>query len=66
MFALVFIVDDGLKTVPLGLMTFSGALREQNTVIMAGVIISAVPMILLFLLTQKQFIRGLAAGGVKG
>lgn len=66
MFALVFIIDDGLKTVPLGLMTFSGALREQNTVIMAGVIMSAIPMILLFLLTQRQFIRGLAVGGVKG
>ncbi len=66
MFALTFIIDDGLKTIPLGLMTFAGALREQWTVVMAGLIISAIPMILLFLLTQKQFIRGLAAGGVKG
>jgi raffinose/stachyose/melibiose transport system permease protein len=47
-------------------MAFSGALREQWTVVMAGLIISALPMILLFLLTQRQFIRGLAAGGIKG
>jgi raffinose/stachyose/melibiose transport system permease protein len=66
MFALTFIIDDDLKTIPLGLMSFAGALREQWTVVMAGLIISAIPMILLFLLTQKQFIRGLAAGGVKG
>ena len=66
MFALTFIVDESLKTIPLGLMSFAGALREQWTVVMAGLIISAIPMILLFLLTQKQFIRGLAAGGVKG
>lgn len=66
MFALTFIVDEDLKTIPLGLMSFAGALREQWTVVMAGLIISAIPMIVLFLLTQKQFIRGLAAGGIKG
>jgi raffinose/stachyose/melibiose transport system permease protein len=66
MFALTFIVSDNLKTMPLGLMSFAGALREQWTVVMAGIIISAIPMIVLYLLTQKQFIRGLAAGGIKG
>jgi raffinose/stachyose/melibiose transport system permease protein len=66
MFALTFILDDKLKTIPLGLMTFSGALREEWTVVMAGLIISAIPMIVLYLVTQKQFIRGLAAGGIKG
>lgn len=66
MFALTFIINDKLKTVPLGLMSFSGALREEWTVVMAGLIISAIPMIVLYLLTQKQFIRGLTAGGIKG
>ena len=66
MFALTFIIDDKLKTVPLGLMTFSGALREEWTVVMAGLIISAIPMMVLYIITQKQFIRGLAAGGIKG
>ncbi|MEN6298514.1 MAG: carbohydrate ABC transporter permease [Anaerolineaceae bacterium] len=66
MFGLTFITSDKLKTVPVGLMAFSGALREQYTVIMAGLIISALPMILLYLLTSKQFIRGLAAGGLRG
>lgn len=66
MFALTFVINDKLKTVPLGLMTFSGALREEWTVVMAGLIISALPMIILYILTQKQFIRGLAAGGIKG
>ena len=66
MFGLTFVTSDKLKTIPVGLMAFGGALREQYTVIMAGVIISSLPMIILFLTTQKQFIRGLAAGGVKG
>ena len=66
MFGLTFITNDNLKTVPVGLMAFSGALREQYTVVMAGLIISAIPMVILYLLTQKQFIRGLAAGGLRG
>lgn len=66
MFALTFVLNEKIKTVPLGLMTFSGALREEWTVVMAGLIISAVPMIVLYLITQRQFIRGLAAGGIKG
>lgn len=66
MFGLTFITSEKLKTIPVGLMAFSGALREQYTVIMAGIIISALPMIILFLATQRQFIRGLAAGGLRG
>ncbi len=66
MFGLTFITSDKLKTIPVGLMAFSGALREQYTVVMAGLIISAMPMVILYLLTQKQFIRGLAAGGLRG
>jgi raffinose/stachyose/melibiose transport system permease protein len=66
MFGLTFITSDKLKTVPVGLMAFSGALREQYTVIMAGLIISAIPMIILYMLTKRQFIAGLAAGGLRG
>lgn len=66
MFALTFVINDNLKTLPLGLMSFAGALREQWTVVMAGIVISSIPLIALYLLTQKQFIRGLAAGGIKG
>lgn len=57
MFALTFVINDNLKTLPLGLMSFAGALREQWTVVMAGIVISSIPMIALYLLTQKQFIR---------
>jgi len=66
MFGLTFITSEKLKTIPVGLLAFSGALREKYTVIMAGIIISALPMIILFLITQRQFIRGLAAGGLRG
>ncbi len=66
MFGLTFVTSDKFKTIPVGLMAFGGALREQYTVIMAGIIMSALPMVILFLLAHKNFIRGLTVGGVKG
>lgn len=66
MFALTFLESDKLRTLPIGIMSFVSTLRTEWTVVMAGLVISAIPMILLFLLTQRQFIRGLTTGGIKG
>ncbi len=66
MFALVFIEDSRLKTIPVGLMNLRGALTTQWSVLLAGLTLSALPMIILFLVFQKQLIRGLTAGSVKG
>jgi raffinose/stachyose/melibiose transport system permease protein len=66
MFALTFIESDRLKTLPIGIMSFTSALRTEWTVVMAGLVIASIPMIVLFLLTQRQFIRGLTTGGIKG
>lgn len=66
LFSLVFLDDDSLKTIPTGLLAFRGAVSTNWGVMLAGLTISALPIILLFLFTQKYFIRGLAEGGVKG
>ena len=66
MFALTFLESDKLRTLPIGIMSLVSALRTERTVVMAELAISAIPMILLFLLTQRQFIRGLTTGGIKG
>lgn len=66
MFALTFIESDDFKTMPVGIMSFTTALRTEFTVVMAGLVITALPMIIVFLIAQRQFIRGLSAGGVKG
>lgn len=65
MFALVFIEDSSLKTIPLGLMNLKGSLYTDWTILVAALALSAIPMIICFLLLQKHFIRGLTAGGVK-
>ena len=66
LFSLVLLDDDSLKTIPTGLLAFRGAVSTNWGVMLAGLTISAAPIILLFLFTQKYFIRGLAEGGVKG
>lgn len=66
MFALIFVDSESLKTIPAGLMQFRDALQTNWGVLLAGLMISAAPIILLFLFMQKYFIRGLAAGSVKG
>lgn len=66
MFGLTFIESNSLKTLPVGVAAFSSALRTEYTVIMAGLVIAAIPMVLVFLVAQRQFIRGLTVGGVKG
>ena len=66
MFALTFVESERLKPITVGVMSFVSALRTDWSVVMAGLVISALPMIVLFLLTQRQFLRGLTAGGLKG
>lgn len=66
MFALTFIESNDLKTLPVGVAAFTSALRTEYTVIMAGLVIAAIPMIIVFLIAQRQFVRGLTAGGIKG
>jgi raffinose/stachyose/melibiose transport system permease protein len=66
MFALIFIDSESLKTIPAGLMQFRDALQTNWGVLLAGLMISAIPIITLFLFLQKYFVRGLASGSLKG
>lgn len=66
LFSIIFIDSKALKTIPSGLMVFRDALSTDYALLFAGLTISALPMIIVFILMQKQFIRGLASGAVKG
>lgn len=66
MFANVMITSNAKKTIPVGLVNMQGMTTTNWTVLMAGMVISSLPLIIIFLLLQKQFIRGLTAGSVKG
>ena len=66
MFATVFVESYKLKTVPVGLVSLQTALKTDYPVLIAGLTISAAVVVVVYLIFQKQFIRGLAQGGVKG
>jgi raffinose/stachyose/melibiose transport system permease protein len=66
LFSIIFIDSDKYKTIPSGLMNFRDALQTDWGVLLAGMVISALPIIALFIAMQKHFIRGMSAGAVKG
>jgi multiple sugar transport system permease protein len=55
-----------LFTLPVGLAQLQLKNTSNETQIMAGTVLTALPMILVFLILQRQFIAGMTAGAVKG
>lgn len=64
-FPLIFIQDEALKTIPLGMLGLFGEYEADWSMIFAGLTLSALPMIAVFLVASKQFMEGLTAGAVK-
>ena len=65
-FPLIFISDDRAKTVLLGVTRLFGQYQTDWSKVLAVLTLSAVPVIALYLMASKQFIKGLTAGAVKG
>jgi raffinose/stachyose/melibiose transport system permease protein len=65
-FPLVFIHEDRLKTLPLGLTVFFGEYATNWALLFAGLTLAAAPVIGLYILMSQQFIKGLTAGAIKG
>jgi sn-glycerol 3-phosphate transport system permease protein len=58
--------DDRLRTVQIGLKQLQQTSIDQLNVTFAGAVIAIVPLVILLLFFQKQLVRGLTAGAVKG
>lgn len=64
---LVVATQDSMRTVPLGIVFFMGAQRApQYGQLLAVSVIATVPVLALFLVMQRQFIRGAMMAGLKG
>jgi raffinose/stachyose/melibiose transport system permease protein len=64
--ALVMIQDPDKQTAPLGLSFFATATRAGDpTAVAAAAVIVALPVIIVYVLLQRHFIRGITAGAVK-
>ncbi|WMJ89580.1 carbohydrate ABC transporter permease [Anaerocolumna sp. MB42-C2] len=62
--ASVIINDNAKKTIPVGLMTFVGEHGTDYGYLCAGVLISVIPVIIVYLIFQRYFVEGMA-GAVK-
>ena len=60
------LTNQGAFTLQLGLATFQGAHQTQWHLVAAANIMSMVPLIVLFLIAQRYFVRGIATQGLKG
>jgi len=65
-FPLLFINDEKHKTVILGVTRLFGQYQTDWSKIMSVLTLSAIPVMIIYLLMSKQFIKGLTAGSVKG
>lgn len=61
----VLITKDSMKTVPNGLMSFIGEFTTNYGLLNAGVLISIIPIVIVYLVFQRYFVEGMA-GAVKG
>lgn len=67
LFPLIFTDSDSLRTLPVGLALFAqGEHATDWGLLMAGSTISVLPMLLAFLVFQRQIIEGMTAGAEKG
>ena len=58
--------DDQYRTVQIGLKQLQQTSIDQYNITFAGAIIAVIPLVILLLFFQKQLVRGLTAGAVKG
>jgi len=62
---LLYLQSESIRPIPLGMMFFTGRYTQDISLIAAGVTIATVPVIIIYLIFQRQFVRGLTAGALK-
>jgi raffinose/stachyose/melibiose transport system permease protein len=63
---LLYIRSERLKPISLGLTNYLGRYVANYPIMFAAVVMASVPVIVVFIVLQKQFISGVTAGAVKG
>jgi len=65
-FPLIFLSSQRKKTLPVGLLAFMGEETMAFGKLFAAIMILTLPVIIIYLLLQKQFVHGVTAGAIKG
>jgi len=66
MWPLIVLTDQDLYTLPIALAQLSREHVPDNELMMAGAVLTVVPVLVLFLSLQRYYIRGILMGSVKG
>jgi N-acetylglucosamine transport system permease protein len=61
-------VDGGARTLPLGLanLAITAQYRSDYGMLFAGIVLVTLPILIIYLLLQRQIVKGIAAGALKG
>jgi ABC-type glycerol-3-phosphate transport system permease component len=65
LFALLLLQSDGVKTLTVGVLSLQGRFTTDYPALMAGLLITSLPVIGAYLIFQRHLVRGLVAGAVK-
>jgi ABC-type glycerol-3-phosphate transport system permease component len=63
---LILIKSEHLRTLPIGMLFFDSNYGRQTNLIMAASVMNIVPLVVLFLVSQRFLVRGIQLGAVKG
>jgi multiple sugar transport system permease protein len=66
MWPLIVLSDEHLHTLPVALASLSRQHVQDNELMMAGSVVTVLPVLLLFLALQRYYLQGLMVGSVKG
>ena len=62
---LIILRDEAKYTLPIGLANLVGVYRQDYGMLMAGTLLSLMPIVILFLAMQREFVQGITLGSVK-
>ena len=62
---LIILRDEEKYTLPIGLANLVGIYRQDYGMLMAGTLLSLMPIVILFLAMQREFVQGITLGSVK-
>jgi multiple sugar transport system permease protein len=63
---LVITNTDSMRTIPVGLSSFQGQYSTEWHLLMAGSVIALLPVLLIYILAQQWFVRGITLSGMGG
>jgi multiple sugar transport system permease protein len=66
MWPLIVLTDASMHTLPVALATLMGEYVQDTELMMAGAVLTVLPVLLLFAFLQRYYIEGITVGSVKG